>query len=417
MAEPEIQTQPLAPPLDVTRIRADFPVLAQRVHDHPLVYLDNAATSQKPKAVIDALSTYYAAQNSNVHRGVHTLSQTATDAYESARARVRAFINAAHDHEIIFTKGTTESINLVASTYGQQHVQAGDEIVVSTMEHHSNIVPWQILCEARGAHLRVIPINEAGEVLFDAYTDLLNDRTRMVAFCHISNALGTINPVQAMTEAAHERGIPVVIDGAQAAPHLPIDVQALDVDFYALSGHKMFGPTGIGILYGKEALLNAMPPYQGGGDMIDEVSFEKTTFNTLPHKFEAGTPNIAGVIGLGAAIDYLNTVGLETIGAYEDDLLDYATHRLSEIDGLRIYGTSAHKASVISFLLDGIHPYDTGSILDRLGVAVRTGHHCTQPLMDHWGLPGTVRASFAFYNTTADIDALVQGIHRVKSFF
>ena len=412
-----IQSPAIAPALDIEKIRSDFPTLSRKVYDQPLVYLDNAATSQKPQYVIDRLSAYYTQENSNVHRGVHKLSQDATDAYEEAREKVRSFINAAQSHEVIYTKGTTDAINLVASTYGRTHLNAGDEVLISTMEHHSNIVPWQMVCEERGAHLKVIPITPEGAIKYDAFLEMLSERTKILAICHISNSLGSINPVARMTKEAHDRGIAVVVDGAQAVQHMRVDVQALDVDFYCFSSHKMFGPTGIGILYGKEALLDAMPPYQGGGDMIDVVSFEKTTYNSLPHKFEAGTPHIAGGIGLGAAISYLESVGIESIAAYEHDLLGYATRQLSEIEGLRLIGTAPEKTSVLSFLVDDIHPYDTGTILDRMGIAVRTGHHCTQPLMDHWNLLGTVRASLAFYNSKADIDALVAGIKKVKSFF
>jgi cysteine desulfurase/selenocysteine lyase len=403
--------------LDLEAIRADFPALHQEVNGNPLVYLDNAATSQKPQAVIRRLQQYYERENSNVHRGVHFLSQQATDAYEGARERVRQFIHAAHAREIVFTRGTTEGINLVAASYGRRHVSAGDEVIISTMEHHSNIVPWQLLCEEKGATLRVIPMSESGELEYDAFRSLLNERTRIVAVCHVSNSLGTINPIQRMIADAHRHGIPVVIDGAQAAPHLSIDVQALDADFYAFSSHKMFGPTGIGVLYGKEHLLDAMPPYQGGGDMIERVTFEKTTYNKLPHKFEAGTPNIAGVIALGATIAYLEETGMDAIAHYEHALLAYATDRLSSIEGLRLIGTAREKAGVLSFLVDGIHPYDAGAILDRLGIAVRTGHHCTEPLMDYLGIPGTTRASLAFYNNVDDIEALVSGLHKVKQFF
>ncbi|MFK7844995.1 MAG: aminotransferase class V-fold PLP-dependent enzyme [Rhodothermales bacterium] len=399
---------------DIAKIRADFPALNQEVHGRPLVYLDNGATSQKPAFVIDRVQAYYANENSNIHRGVHFLSQQATDAYELARAKVRQFINAAHTHEVIYTRGTTEAINLVASSYGRKHLSAGDEVLISTMEHHSNIVPWQMICEETGAKLKVIPINERGEIIYDEFLALLNDRTRIVAICHVSNSLGTINPIQRMAKDAHENGSIIVVDGAQAAPHMPIDVQALDVDFYALSSHKMFGPTGVGILYGKEALLNAMPPYQGGGDMIDDVSFEKTTYNHLPYKFEAGTPNIAGGIALGSAIDYMMSIGFQAMQAHEDELLTYATDRLLSIEGLRIIGTAEHKAGVLSFLIGDIHPYDIGAILDQLGIAVRTGHHCTQPLMDHLEIPGTVRASLAFYNNQDDIDRLVEGLKKAK---
>ncbi|MEM8488830.1 MAG: cysteine desulfurase [Bacteroidota bacterium] len=403
-----------APRFDIYKIRADFPALDQEVHGQPLVYLDNGATAQKPQVVIDRIQSYYEKENSNIHRGVHFLSQQATDAYEQARSKMQLFINAAHAHEVLYTRGTTEAINLIASTYGRMHVQAGDEILISTMEHHSNIVPWQMLCEEKGAVLKVIPINERGEIQYDAYLNMLSDRTRIVAVCHVSNSLGTINPIADMAAAAHASGSIIVVDGAQAAPHMAIDVQALDADFYALSSHKMFGPTGVGILYGKEALLEAMPPYQGGGDMIDNVSFEKTTYNALPHKFEAGTPNIVGGIALGTAVDYLNGIGFDALHAYEASLLAYATSQLEAIDGLRIIGTATQKAGVLSFLIDDIHPYDTGAILDQLGIAVRTGHHCTQPLMDHLAIPGTARASLALYNNEADIDQLVAGLHRVK---
>ena len=407
----------IVPALDVQQIRLDFPNLHRQVHGQPLVYLDNAATAQKPKAVIDRLNQYYRQENSNVHRGVHTLSQEATDAYEGAREQIRRFINASSNHEVIYTRGTTESINLVASTFGRSQLTAGDEVLISTMEHHSNIVPWQMLCEEKGAHLRVIPIHASGELDYDAFLSMLSERTRILGICHVSNTLGTINPLDRMIKDAHRYDAAVVVDGAQAVPHMQVDVQALDVDFYAFSSHKMFGPTGIGILYGKEALLEAMPPYQGGGDMIDNVSFEKTTYNTLPHKFEAGTPHIAGGIGLGAAVAYMESVGLEAIAHYEKELLDYGTNVLESIEGVRIIGTASTKASVLSFLIGDIHPYDTGTILDRLGIAVRTGHHCTQPLMDHWGLPGTARASLAFYNSKEDIDALAAGIDKVKTFF
>lgn len=399
---------------DIAKIRADFPVLNQEVHGRPLVYLDNGATAQKPSVVIDRIQSYYTHENSNIHRGVHFLSQQATDAYEQARVKVQQFINAPHAHEVIYTRGTTEAINLVASTYGRKHLSAGDELLISTMEHHSNIVPWQMVCEETGATLKVMPINERGEIIYDEFLALLNDRTRIVAICHVSNSLGTINPIEQMAKDAHAHGSIIVVDGAQAAPHLPIDVQALDADFYALSSHKMFGPTGIGILYGKEALLNAMPPYQGGGDMIDDVSFEKTTYNHLPHKFEAGTPNIAGGIALGTAIDYMTSIGFEAMQMHEHDLLAYATDRLLSIEGLRIIGTAEHKAGVLSFLIGDIHPYDTGAILDQLGIAIRTGHHCTQPLMDHLNIPGTARASLAFYNNHDDVDRLVEGLQKAK---
>ena len=407
-----------SPVLDVGAVRVQFPALSQRVYDdRPLVYLDNAATTHKPQAVLDRLTAFYGKENSNIHRGVHWLSQQATDAYEMARQAVARFIGAAHPHEVIFTRGTTESINLVASTYGRRHVRTGDAVVVSSLEHHSNIVPWQMLCEERGAHLEVIPVDERGVLDQDAYRALLTDRVRMVAVNHISNALGTINPVAEMIEAAHRYGIPVFVDGAQAAPHLKIDVQALDADFYALSAHKVFGPTGVGVLYGKEELLEAMPPYQGGGDMIERVTFEGTTFNELPHKFEAGTPHIAGGLGLAAAIDFVEDIGHEAIGTHEAALLAYANERLTALPDLQLVGTAPEKASVVSFLVGDIHPYDAGTILDRLGVAVRTGHHCAQPLMDRLGVPGTVRASFALYNTKTDVDALVEGIERVRRLF
>jgi cysteine desulfurase/selenocysteine lyase len=409
-----------APPaggFDVYKIREDFPILNQKVNGKPLVYLDNAATSQKPKIVLDALRHYYTEDNANVHRGVHELSQRATKAFEDARVKVQHFLNARDAHEIVFVRGTTEAINLVAMTYGRKNVGAGDEIVITAMEHHSNIVPWQILCEEKSAVLRVAPMNDRGELLLDEFDRLLNPRTKLLALAHVSNALGTINPVRRIIELAHRANVPVLLDGAQAAPHLKIDVQALDCDFYTVSGHKLFGPTGIGALYGKAALLEAMPPFQGGGDMISSVTFEKTLYNVIPYKFEAGTPNIAGVIGLGAAIDYVNRVGLENIGAYEHTLLTYATERLSKIPGLRIIGTAREKAAVLSFVLDGIHPHDAGTILDQEGIAVRTGHHCAQPVMHRFGIPATTRASLAFYNTKEEVDALVAGIEKVKEIF
>ena len=402
---------------DVTRIREDFPILKETVNGKPLVYLDNAATSQKPQAVIDALVSYYVTENSNVHRGVHTLSQKATDAYEGAREKVRQFINAEYDKEIIFVRGTTEGINLVAQTYGRTHVGPGDEIIVTAMEHHSNIVPWQILCEEKGAHLKVIPINDDGELLLDEYENLLSPRTKLVSIVHQSNALGTINPVEQVIELAHSRGIPVLLDGAQAVAHVPIDVARLGCDFYAFSGHKLYGPTGVGVLYGRADLLDAMPPYQGGGEMIRSVSFEKTLYNVLPAKFEAGTQNIAGSVGLGAAIDYVNSVGMSNIAAYENELLAYGTERLSEIGPVRLIGTARHKGSILSFVMENAHPHDVGTILDAEGIAVRTGHHCAQPLMDRYGVPATVRASLAFYNTKEEIDTLVKGIDRVIEVF
>ena len=402
---------------EVEKIRADFPILQQTVYGKPLVYLDNAATSQKPASVIEATTRYYSADNSNIHRGVLLLSERATREYEEARAKAQSFINAAHSKEIIFVRGTTEAINLVMSSYGRANVGAGDEVLITAMEHHSNIVPWQMLCEQKGARLRVAPINDDGELILDEFEKLLNEKTKIVSVVHISNALGTINPVQRIVEMAHRRGAPVLIDGAQAAPHTSIDVQALDCDFYAFSGHKVFGPTGIGVLYGKAALLEAMPPYQGGGDMIASVTFEKTTYNVLPYKFEAGTPNIAGTIGLGAAIDYVNEIGLERIAHYEQGLLEYGTAELSKIPGLRLIGTAKEKAGVLSFVLEGIHPHDVGTILDREGIAIRTGHHCAMPVMERFKIPATSRASLAFYNTIEEIDALVAGIYKVKEVF
>lgn len=402
---------------DVQKVREDFPILKETVHGKPLVYLDNAATSQKPKAVIDATTQYYSADNSNIHRGVHLLSQRATTEYEDARVKVQNFINAAHSQETIFVRGTTEAINLVVNSYGRANVRAGDEILITTMEHHSNIVPWQILCEEKGAKLRVVPINDEGDLILEEFDKLLNSRTKFVSLAHVSNALGTINPVRQIIKKAHSFGIPVLLDGAQAAPHTKIDVQELDCDFYAFSGHKLFGPTGIGVLYGKSQLLEAMPPYQGGGDMIATVTFEKTTYNTLPYKFEAGTPNIAGTIGLGAAIDYVNQIGLDNIANYEHELLVYGTEALSKVPGLRLIGTAKEKASVFSFVLEGIHPHDVGTILDREGIAIRTGHHCTMPLMNRLGIPATSRASLAFYNTKDEIDTLVAGIYKVKEVF
>jgi cysteine desulfurase/selenocysteine lyase len=401
----------------VARIREDFPILKQKVNDRPLVYLDNAATSQKPQVVIDALVNYYMTENSNVHRGVHTLSQRATDSYEEARAKVQQFLNAADDKEIIFVRGTTEGINLVAQTYGRQNVGPGDEIIISAMEHHSNIVPWQILCEEKGAHLKVVPINDDGELLMDEYEKLLSPRTKLVSIVHQSNALGTINPVEQIVELAHQRGVPVLLDGAQAVAHVPIDVQRIGCDFYVFSGHKLYGPTGVGALYGRTDLLDAMPPYQGGGEMIRSVTFEKTLYNVIPNKFEAGTQNIAGSVGLGVAIDYVNNLGMGNIAAYESDLLAYGTERLSEIEPVRLIGTARNKGSILSFVMEMAHPHDVGTILDAEGIAVRTGHHCAQPLMDRFGVPATVRASLAFYNTKEEIDTLVKGIDRVIEVF
>jgi cysteine desulfurase/selenocysteine lyase len=397
--------------------RQNFPVLDQRVHGKPLVYLDNAATTQKPQMVLDAMNQFYQMDNSNIHRGVHELSERSTRHYEEARVKIQRFLNAADWREIIFVRGATEAINLVAYTYGRRHVQAGDEIVISAMEHHSNIVPWQILCEEKQAILRIAPINQRGELLMDEFEKLLNPRTKLVSVVHVSNALGTINPIDELARMAHRHGAPIFIDGAQAVAHMPVDVQALDCDFYALSGHKMFGPTGIGVLYGKAALLNKMPPYQGGGDMISTVTFAKTTYNELPYKFEAGTPNIAGTIGLGAAVDYINGIGLDRIQSYEHELLAYGTAQLERIPGLRLIGTAREKASVLSFVLEGVHPHDVGTILDREGVAVRTGHHCAQPVLEWFGVPATTRASIAFYNTKPDIDALVAGLGKVREIF
>jgi cysteine desulfurase / selenocysteine lyase len=418
-------TNPLAwtePPIepagfDVFKIRADFPILEVKVHGKPLVYLDNAATSQKPQAVLDALTHYYATENANVHRGVHALSELATESHEQARSKVQRFINAADSREVVFVRGTTEGINLVAQTYGRTHVHSGDEVIISALEHHSNIVPWQILCEQQGARLRVIPVNDNGELLLDEFEKLLGPKTRLVAIAHVSNALGTIVPLRKITEMAHGRNVPVLVDGAQAAPHLKIDVQALDVDFYTLSGHKMYGPMGIGVLYGKRALLEAMPPYQGGGDMISSVTFEKTLYNKLPYKFEAGTPDVSGAIGLGAAIDYLAGIGLDRIANHEHELLAYATQLLSSMPGVRILGTAKSKAAVISFLVDNVHAHDVGTILDQEGIAIRTGHHCAQPLMQRFGVEATARASFGLYNTKEEVDALVQGIQKVREVF
>jgi cysteine desulfurase / selenocysteine lyase len=413
-AEPELRT---ADGLDVEKIRRDFPILSRTVYGKKLVYLDNAATSQKPRAVIDAISGYYENENSNIHRGVHFLSQLATEGYEDARTTVQKFVNAAESREVVFVRGTTEAINLVAQTYGRAHVGAGDEVLISAMEHHSNIVPWQLLCEEKGAQLRVAPMNDRGELLLDEFEKLLTPRTKMVAVPHVSNALGTINPLAAIVEMAHRRNIPVLVDGAQAVPHLRVDVRALDCDFYCFSGHKVYGPTGIGILYGKAALLESMPPYQGGGDMISSVTFAKTTYNKLPYKFEAGTPDVAGVIGLGAGIEYLNRLGIERVAAHEHELLAYATKTISAISGIRLIGTAQEKAGVLSFVMDDVHPHDIGTILDQQGIAIRTGHHCAQPVMERFGIPATARASFAVYNTKEEIDALAAGIQKVREVF
>lgn len=398
--------------LDVTKIREDFPILHQEVNGFPLVYFDNAATSQKPQIVIDALMGYYNGYNSNIHRGAHALADKATGAFEHTREMVREFINAPSTEQVIFTKGTTEGINLVASSYGRQEVHAGDEIIISTMEHHSNIVPWQLLCEEKGATLKVIPITDQGELIFEEFEKLLSPKTKLVAIAHVSNALGTINPIKEIVQAAHAVGAPVLVDGAQSSPHFVIDVQDLDVDFFVLSAHKMYGPTGIGVLYGKKELLEKMPPYLGGGEMIKEVRFEKTTFNELPYKFEAGTPNIGDTIAFSSAIEYINQVGKENIAQYEQELLDYCEAKLQEIDGLEIVGQAKNKASVISFKIDGVHHYDLGLLLDANGVAIRTGHHCTQPLMHRFGIDGTARASFAMYNTKEEIDTFVAAVHK-----
>lgn len=406
-----------AAPLDIARVREDFPILRQRVRGKPLVYLDNAATSQKPQVVIDALTRFYTAENANIHRGVHYLSERATVAYDEAREKVARFLNARSSREIIFTRGTTEGINLVAQSYARTHLKPGDDIVITVMEHHSNIVPWQLICEQTGATLRAAPINDEGELDMEAFERLLGDRTRLVAVVHLSNALGTINPIKRLVALAHARGIPVLVDGAQAAPHLRVDVQDLDCDFFAFSGHKVFGPTGVGVLYGREALLERMPPYQGGGDMIATVTLQRSTWAPLPAKFEAGTPMIAQVIGLGAALDYVSELGLDAIGAWEQELLSYATERVRQIEGIRLIGTAREKASVLGFVLQGVHPHDIGAVLDDAGVAIRAGHHCAQPLMERFGVPATARASFAFYNTRAEIDVLVDGLITVKKMF
>ena len=402
---------------DVKKIRNDFPILKKYVHDKPLVYLDNAATTQKPQVVIDKLNEYYSSMNSNIHRGVHALSGVATEAFESARIRIKQFINALGKNEIIFTRGTTEAINLVAQTYGRANVNEGDEVIISHMEHHSNIVPWQLLCEEKKAKLRVIPVNDDGELIFEEFEKMINERTKIVSVVYVSNSLGTINPVKEIIDLAHKFNVPVLLDGAQAVNHLKIDVHNLDCDFFAFSGHKLYGPTGIGALYGKVNLLEAMPPYQGGGDMISKVTFEKTTYNELPHKFEAGTPNIAGAIGLGAAVEYVDKIGIENIAAHELELLNYATEQISDIPGLRIIGTSKNKTGVISFVLENIHPHDIGTFLDFEGVAIRTGHHCTQPLMQRFNVPATSRASFGLYNTKEEIDVLISGLKKIIEVF
>ena len=403
--------------LDTARLRRDFPILDLKVNGKPLIFLDNAASSQMPRQVMERWIKYRSEQHANIHRAVHYLSETATAEYEAARRKVRAFLNAGEDREIIFTSGTTDGINLVAHGYGRKFFGAGDEIILTTLEHHSNIVPWQMVAEEKGATLRVVPVNDRGELLVDEYRGLFNAKTKFVAMTHVSNALGTITPVKEMIAIAHEHGVPVLVDGAQAAPHMKLDMQALDCDFYAFSGHKIYGPTGIGVLYGKQALLQSMPPYQGGGDMIATVSFEKSTWADLPYKFEAGTPNIAGVIALGAAIDYLTAIGIERIAAHETDLLDYATDQLNRMPGVRLIGTAEKKAAVLSFAVEGVHPHDVGSLLNDDGVAIRTGHHCAQPVMQRFKVPATCRASFAFYNTMAEVDALAASIGRVQKLF
>jgi cysteine desulfurase/selenocysteine lyase len=415
--EHEVLAAPVDVAFDAMRRRADFPILGESVNGHPLVYLDNAATTQKPRSVIDALSHYYAHDNANVHRGVHTLSQRATDDYEAARTNVARFVNARAAEEIVFTRGTTDAINLVAQSFGRPMLRAGDAIVISALEHHSNIVPWQLLCGQTGAVLKVVPIDDAGEFDLDAYASMLDARTKLVAITHVSNALGTITPIETIIGLARAAGIPVLVDGAQAIAHVAVDVQALDCDFYAFSGHKIFGPTGIGVLHAKAARLDAMPPYQGGGDMIRTVTFEKTEYNDIPYKFEAGTPNIAGAIGLGAALDYVRGVGIDAIEAHERDLLAYATARASAVPGLRIIGTAKRKAGILSFTLEGVHAHDVGTILDHAGVAIRAGHHCAMPVMTRFGVAGTARASFALYNTREEVDALVAGIERVRRMF
>jgi cysteine desulfurase/selenocysteine lyase len=405
------------PGYDLNKAIRDFPILDQTIHGHPLVYLDNAASTQKPDQVIDTLSEVYRKDYANVHRGVHTLSQRATDRFEGAREKVQQFIRARHSHEIIFVRGATEAINLVAQSFARPRLQAGDEILITAMEHHSNIVPWQMVAEATGAKLRVAPMSLEGELLMDAFTDLLNPRTRLVSVTHMSNALGTINPVRDIIREAHDRNIPVLLDGAQAAPHLSVDVTELDCDFYAFSGHKLYGPSGIGVLYGKEDLLKAMPPYQGGGDMIRQVTFEASSYNDLPYKFEAGTPSIADAVGLGAAIDYIDSLGIDAIAAHEEALLNYATEEALKIPGLRIIGTAAHKGAILSFTLDRIHPHDIGTLLDQLGIAIRAGHHCAMPVMDFYQVPATARASFALYNTENDVDTLMGGLREVIRLF
>jgi cysteine desulfurase/selenocysteine lyase len=409
--------RPAAIDFDVSKIRRDFPILRQEVYDHPLVYLDNAATAQKPTAVIDAVGNYYACDNANIHRGVHALSMRSTEAFEGVRGRIRDFLNARDASEIVFVRGTTEGINLVANAWGRKNVGEGDEIIITTLEHHSNIVPWQLLCESTGAKLRVVPIDQRGNLILEEYEKLFSDRTRIVGVTHVSNALGTVNPVKEMIAIAHGHGVPVLVDGAQAIPHMAVDVQDLDCDFYVFSGHKVFAPNGVGALYARRAILDDMPPYQGGGDMIASVTFEKTTYNVVPHKFEAGTPNIAGAIGLGAAIDYLDTIGMNRVAEYEAELVNYATEALGSTEGVRIVGEPDNRAGVVSFMIGNIHPHDVGTILDREGIAIRAGHHCSQPVMDFFGVPATCRASIALYNTRREVDMLVAGINKVKEVF
>jgi cysteine desulfurase/selenocysteine lyase len=417
LVDPHPPTRLPTPPIDVERIRQDFPLLQQRIRGKPLVYLDNAATSQKPQSVIDAVTRFYTSENANIHRGVHYLSERATDAYDLVREKVARFVNARSRREIIFTRGTTEGINLVAQSYCRPILKPGDDIVITAMEHHSNIVPWQLVCEQTGARLRAAPFNDAGELDVEAFERLLSDRTRLVSVVHVSNALGTVNPVKRLIALAHDRGIPVLLDGAQSAPHLGVDVQELDCDFFAFSGHKLFGPTGVGVLFGRESLLEQMPPYQGGGDMIATVTLERSTWAPLPAKFEAGTPMIAQVMGLGAALDYVMELGFEGISAWEQQLLSYATERIIGIEGLKLIGTATHKASILGFTIEGVHPHDIGAILDDSGVAIRAGHHCAQPVMRHFGIPATARASFAFYNTREEVDILADALVRIRRMF
>jgi len=417
MNAPHVAMKPRDGALDVERYRAQFPILRTRVNGKPLVFLDNAASSQMPQPVIDRWIRYQTTQHSNIHRAVHHLSETATAEYENARRKVQGFVNAAEDREIVFTSGTTDAINLVAHGYGRKFIGVGDEIVLTTLEHHANIVPWQMVAEEKGARIRVVPVNDRGELLVEEYERILNPRVKLVGVTHVSNALGTVNPVRELIAAAHRHGVPVLVDGAQAVPHIAIDVQALDCDFYCFSGHKMYGPTGVGVLYGKAALLEKMQPFKGGGDMILSVTFEKTIYNVIPQKFEAGTPPIAAVVTLGAAVDYLTEIGVERAGAHETDLLDYATQQLNKLAGVRIVGTAENKAAVLSFTVDGVHPHDVGTLLNEEGVAIRTGHHCAQPVMQRFGIPATSRASFAFYNTMAEVDALVAGIRKVQQVF